>query len=71
MDCKFGHPMMSEIQQLKREGEILKKEETVVVTTADKNSAGAPVMTAQADVLTLMSEILYEEAMADGAGPES
>jgi hypothetical protein len=68
-DCKFGHPLQPEIQQLKREAADLKKEEAAVALTANKKSSAAPVMTAQADVLALMTEILNEAAMADGAGP--
>jgi hypothetical protein len=70
-DCKFGHPLQPEIQQLKREAAALKKEEAAVALTVDKKSSAAPVMTAQADVLALMTEILNEAAMADGAGPIS
>jgi hypothetical protein len=47
----------------------LKKEEEAVALTANKKSSTAPVMTAQADVLALMTEILNEAAMVDGAGP--
>jgi hypothetical protein len=70
-DCKFGHPMQPEIQQLKREAAALKKEEAAMALTVHKKSSAAPVMTAQADVLALMTEILNEAAMADGAGPIS
>ncbi len=56
---------------MKREAAVLKKEETTVALTVDKKSSAAPVMTAQADVLALMTEIFNETAMADGAGPIS
>jgi hypothetical protein len=44
----------------------LKKEEEAVSLTVNKKSSTSPVMTSQADMLALMTEILNEAGMTDG-----
>jgi hypothetical protein len=66
--CKFGHPPNAEIQQLKREAAAFKKDEAAVALVAEKKDTAAPAMTASTELMALMTEILNEAAITDGAG---